>query len=54
VTLDRLFAGVGVRNPYREAIERLESKTLDARFTSEIQQWTEIELDPSHGSYWGA
>ena len=29
---------MGVRNQHREAIERLESKTLDARFTTEIQQ----------------
>ena len=29
---------MGVRNPDREAIERLQSKTLDARFTTEIQQ----------------
>ncbi len=29
---------MGVRNPDRETIERLESKTLDARFTTEIQQ----------------
>ncbi len=29
---------MGVRNPDREVIERLESKTLDARFTTEIQQ----------------
>ena len=28
---------MGVRNLDREAIERLESKTLDARFTTEIQ-----------------
>ena len=29
---------MGVRNQHREAIERLDSKTLDARFTTEIQQ----------------
>ena len=29
---------MGIRNPDREVIERLESKTLDARFTTEIQQ----------------
>jgi Protein of unknown function (DUF1670) len=29
---------MGVRNAGRETIERLESKTLDARFTTEIQQ----------------
>jgi DNA-binding CsgD family transcriptional regulator len=29
---------MGVRNPKREVIERLNSKTLDARFTTEIQQ----------------
>ena len=29
---------MGIRNPDREAINRLESKTLDARFTTEIQQ----------------
>ena len=29
---------MGVRNQHREAIERLEAKTLDARFTTEIQQ----------------
>ncbi len=29
---------MSVRNQHREAIERLESKTLDARFTTEIQQ----------------
>ena len=29
---------MGVRNQHREVIERLESKTLDARFTTEIQQ----------------
>ncbi len=29
---------MSVRNQDREAIERLESKTLDARFTTEIQQ----------------
>src|SRR5208337_441124 len=29
---------MGVRNQDREAIGRLESKTLDARFTTEIQQ----------------
>jgi hypothetical protein len=29
---------MGVRNPKREVIARLDSKTLDARFTTEIQQ----------------
>src|SRR6516164_1814909 len=29
---------MGVRNRNREVIERLDSKTLDARFTTEIQQ----------------
>jgi DNA-binding CsgD family transcriptional regulator len=29
---------MGIRNPDREVIERLESKTLDARFTIEIEQ----------------
>jgi DNA-binding CsgD family transcriptional regulator len=29
---------MGVRNPKREVIARLDSKTLDARFTAEIQQ----------------
>src|SRR5215470_4466484 len=29
---------MGIRNPDREVIERLQSKTLDARFTTEIQQ----------------
>jgi Protein of unknown function (DUF1670) len=28
---------MGIRNPDREVIERLDSKTLDARFTTEIQ-----------------
>ena len=35
---------MGVRNQHREAIERLESKTLDARFTTEIQQ--ELNCSP--------
>jgi hypothetical protein len=29
---------MGVRNRDREVIERLDSKTLDARFTTEIEQ----------------
>lgn len=29
---------MGIRNPDREVIERLHSKTLDARFTTEIEQ----------------
>ena len=29
---------MGVRNREREVIERLDSKTLDARFTTEIEQ----------------
>jgi DNA-binding CsgD family transcriptional regulator len=29
---------MGVRNVHREVLERLDSKTLDARFTTEIQQ----------------
>ncbi len=29
---------MGIRNPKREVIARLDSKTLDARFTTEIQQ----------------
>jgi DNA-binding CsgD family transcriptional regulator len=29
---------MGIRNPNREVIERLDSKTLDARFSTEIQQ----------------
>jgi len=29
---------LGIRQPVREVIERLDSKTLDARFTTEIQQ----------------
>ena len=29
---------MGVRNRRREVLERLDSKTLDARFTTEIQQ----------------
>jgi DNA-binding CsgD family transcriptional regulator len=29
---------MGIRNPDREVLERLDSKTLDARFTTEIQQ----------------
>ena len=35
---------MGVRNQDREAIERLESKTLDARFTTEIQQGLNCSL----------
>ena len=30
---------MGVRNRDREVIERLDSKTLDARFTTEIEAW---------------
>ena len=29
---------MGIRNREREVLERLDSKTLDARFTTEIQQ----------------
>ena len=29
---------MGVRNPNREVLKRLDSKTLDARFATEIQQ----------------
>src|ERR1700736_6630091 len=37
-TLVREVSSMGIRNRDREVIERLDSKTLDARFTTEIEQ----------------